>query len=129
MLKNVIETAKILQWMWKIEEYKEIIALVDDLVLAKSKNHEFMENEIILKVEIKELKEELKFKWKVTFKDNMCYKEWDENLYCSSCYGGKNKFIHLHIWEYSNVCPICKVSVSTWKRMKSIGRPNMSRFM
>ena len=84
-----------------------------------------------LETENAQLKEELKFKWKIIFKDNMCYKEWDDNAYCSSCYWDKNKFIYLHLWEYSHTCPLCKISVSSWKtRPKSRPiRPNIRKFI
>lgn len=124
MVWNIIDAAKILQDIWKIEEYKQILELNEKLLI-------FQEENIKLKEENKTLKEQLELTWKLEFKNNAYFKDWWTQPYCSCCWESDKKLISMIIyWNYSD-CPKCKTRVNftgIQDRLEVI-EPNYAHFL
>lgn len=118
MVWNIIETAKIFQEMGKIEEYRQILELNEKLLVFQSEN-------IRLKEENKILSERLELTWKLEFKNNAYFKDWENQPYCSCCWESEKKLISMIIyWDYSD-CPKCKLHVNfTWVKNRDNFSPN-----
>jgi len=104
-LKAVSDT---LQKIGQVDLYQKITPLIDDIIKIRKQNIE-------LKEENANLKEKLKIKDSLVFKDN-CYYTIDEEgkikdgPFCSSCWDNEGKLIHHHITNHDTVlvCPVCK---------------------
>lgn len=108
----IMSWAKLVQEAGKIDEYKEILNLLDQNKKQQEVIHE-------LKDENKKLKEDLEIKWKIEHKYNFYYldNEWP---YCSKCWDVDKKLVRAiptYKWSNNAECPNCKnIHNYTWKQ-------------
>lgn len=103
VVDTVISWAKILQEAWKIDEYKEILNLLEKTREQEYKIHDLLD-------ENKQLKQDLEIKWKIEFKNNFYYIEWDWP-YCTRCRDVDKKQVRAlpsRLWSDKAKCPNCK---------------------
>ena len=86
--------------------------LRNQMLDVQEKLLEMQEKIRVQDIEIRDLKEKLKIKGDIFFKDNACWlkkKDGSEDgPYCSACWDKDNKLIHLHRDGDFLYCPACK---------------------
>lgn len=97
------DAAKVLQEAGKIEQYKQILEAQEKMLDMQKKIFD-IENENT------ELKEKLKIKGQLTFRNNAYWMDGDNEPFCSRCWEKEKIPIHLHpdgnpAYYY---CPNCK---------------------
>lgn len=100
------DAAGVLKEAGKIEQYRQILEVLEKLLEMQKKITE-------LEADNKDLREQLKIKGKLVPKENMYYMEVNgdqDGPFCTSCWDSDHKLIRLHISRDfdSAKCPTCK---------------------
>lgn len=100
------DAASVLKEAGKIEQYRQILEVLEKLLEMQKKIGE-------LEADNKDLREQLKIQGKLVPRDNMYYLEEDgvqDGPFCTSCWDSGHKPIRLHISRDfgSATCPTCK---------------------
>jgi len=107
---GIFETAKtaanVLKEAGKIEEYKQILELLDKLLELQKKNAD-------LEAENKKLREDFKTKEKLDYRNNS-YWIGADGPYCSRCWEKENILLRMHYGSGDNYahCPECNSNVN-----------------
>lgn len=100
------DAANVLKEAGKIEEYKQILELLEKLLELQKINSD-------LEIKNKNIEEKFKIKEKLTYKNNSYWNN-EEGPFCSRCWEKNKDLIRMHHGVGDNYahCPECKAGVN-----------------